>query len=122
MNRLIRKCCYLTVMVGLAVALFPPAALGSEVTQPSGSNVISAFSRAYQDFGRRLKAKAHGNTGLDQHLAEIDNYKAIVYLEGSRVVVQLMPLPYKGSSIRGGGGQFVIEGGPDGEMTFEPYR
>lgn len=122
MNGLIRKCRCLAVAVGLGVALFPPVALGSEATQTSGSTVISAFSRAYQDFGQRLKAQAHGTTGLDRHLADIDNYKAIVYREGSRVIVQLMPLPYGGSSIRGGGGKFIVEGGPDGEMTFEPYR
>lgn len=122
MNGLIRKCGGLAVAVGLGVAPFPPVALGSEATQTSGSIVISAFSRAYQDFGRRLKAQVHGTTGLDRHLADIANYKAIVYLEGSSVVVQLMPLPYEGSNIRGGGGKYIVEGGPDGEMTFEPYR
>ncbi|WP_188489660.1 hypothetical protein [Stenotrophomonas maltophilia] len=122
MNGLIRKCCGLAVAVGLGVALLPFAALGSEATQTSGPIVISAFSRAHQDFGQRLKAQAHGTTGLDRHLADIDNYKAIVYLEGSRVVVQLMPLPYGGSNIRGGGGKYIVEGGPDGGMTFEPYR
>lgn len=122
MNGLIRKRCGLAVMFGLGVALFPPVTLGSDVAQPSSPDVISAFSRAYQDFGRRLKTQARGATELDRHLADIDNYKAIVYLEGSRVVVQLMPLPYRGSSIRGGGGKFIVEGGPDGQMTFEPYR
>ncbi|MBH1680191.1 hypothetical protein I5U88_00185 [Stenotrophomonas maltophilia] len=122
MNGLIRKCCGLAVAVGLGVALFPPVVLGSGAIQTSESTVISAFSRVYQDFCRRLKAQAHGTTGLDRHLADIDNYKAIIYLEGSSVVVQLMPLPYGGSNIRGGGGKYIVEGGPDGGMTFEPYR
>lgn len=122
MNGLIRKCCGLAVAIGLGVALFPPVVVGSEAIQTSESTVISAFSRACQDFSQKLKAQVHGTTGLDRHLADIANYQAIVYLEGSRVVVQLMPLPYGDSSVRGGGGKYVVEGGPDGEMTFEPYR
>lgn len=42
-------------------------------------------------------------------------------LERARVVVQFTPLPSECSGIRGGGGKYIVQGGPNGELLAALY-
>lgn len=122
MRYLTRHSFKVSLLIAISTTNLSSEASDKVACRSSEFEATAAFIKAYGEFDRRLKIGVHDDTNLERHLADIDNYKSTVYQEGSSILVSFIPLPYQGSTLRGGGGRFIFEAGSDGKMVFEPYR
>lgn len=89
---------------------------------PAIPGVLEASAIAYRDFESKLASKGGGSSGLERHLYNIDNYSLKAYASGDSFVVEFIPMPLNGGSLRGGGAKYVVDAKSEEILNYSEYR
>ncbi|MBD8528317.1 hypothetical protein [Pseudomarimonas arenosa] len=108
---------FLTIVVIMVVQV-PCVHARKETRTPA----VEAFAAAYNDFEKRVREQNPGDSDLERHLGNMTNYRMTIVADGSSLVVEIVPLPMNGESLRGGGARYVVDTETAVIVKFEPFR
>jgi hypothetical protein len=108
-------------LVAAALCVAGGTAQGADSQLLLAAGVAQADFSAYlrEDFARsetlrdrfpRDPKEMESSRKLSRFLADADNYEMRIWREGNVIVVQFHPRPPEGISLRGGGGEYRIDG------------
>jgi hypothetical protein len=84
--------------------------------------IPKAFSEAYHNFAKNIRGKYKGNSRLEKHVSNIENYKMAIYQSGESIVIDFHPQPLNGMTLCGGGGKYIIDAKTLKILKIEFYR
>lgn len=84
--------------------------------------VLAAAAVAYQDFESKLTSRKAGSSHLERHINNINNYYIKAHIADDSFVVEFVPMPLNGSSLRGGGVKYVVSPKSGEIIDYLEYR
>lgn len=112
-------------------ALFMVAGTASSEVHSSGEGskyspaipkVLGAAVTAYQDFESKLMLKGAGSSELGRHIYNIENYYIKAYMLNGSFIVEFLPMPLNGGSLRGGGAKYIVDAKSGEILDYLEYR
>lgn len=105
----LRQCAVCKIFLAAAIGVIAGGGMASESKSSLSLKIFSAGEVAYRDFSQSINGRVDISSELSIYLADIDNYRITLLAgDGDYYVVEFLPKPYKGQTLRGGGVQYKI--------------